>query len=169
LQTTRTPQKNRLARRKDPAVICSVRKGIDLLQQAIEQIDPQSTDPLASHQELATPKALLLSSQASGERTAHQLMTERYALAQYPSAHAAAAAAGGTPAPHESRASVRRPPKISPVGKASLRSIRYSPAMTAGALWAPSNPVVRARAQRLRARHKPEKLILAAALRKLMP
>jgi transposase len=164
LQKTLTQQKNRLASSKDPDVIRSLQKVIDLLQQEIEQIDQQITDQIESHEELATQKALLLSIQGIGERTAHKLMTELYDLAQYTSAHAAAADAGVTPAHHESGASVRRTPKISKVGKASVRSILYWPAITAIRY----NPVVRALAERLRARHKPEKLIIAAAMRKLM-
>jgi transposase len=91
-------------------------------------------------------------------------MTELYDLAQYTSAHAAAADAGVTPAHHESGTSIRRTPKISKVGKASVRSILYWPAISAMRY----NPVVRALAERLRTRHKPNKVIIAAAMRKLL-
>ena len=164
LQKTLTQQKNRLASSKDPDVIRSLQRVIDTLQQEIEQLDQQIAAEIAQHEDLATQKALLLSIQGIGERTAHKLMTELYDLAHYTSAHAAAADAGVTPAHHESGASIRRTPKISRVGKASVRSILYWPAITAMRY----NPVVRALAERLRARHKPEKLIIAAAMRKLM-
>jgi transposase len=164
LQKTLTQQKNRLASSKDPDVIRSLQKVIDLLQQEIEQLDQQIADQIAQHEELATQKPLLLSIPGIGALTAHKLMTELYDLAHYASAHAAAADAGVTPAHHESGASVRRTPKISKVGKASVRGILYWPAISA----IRHNPVVRALAERLRARHKPKKLIIAAAMRKLL-
>jgi len=164
LQKTLTQQKNRLASSKDPDVICSLQKVIAILQQEIEQLDQQIADQIAQHEELATQKALLLSIQGIGERTAHKLMTEMYDLATYEDAHAAAADAGVTPAHHESGATIRRPARLSKVGKAAVRGALYWPAITAIRY----NPVVRALAQRLERQNKPAKVIIAAAMRKLI-
>ena len=164
LQKTLTQQKNRLASSKDPDVIRSLQRVIDTLQQEIEQLDQQIAAEIAQHDELATQKALLLSIQGIGERTAHKLMTEMYDLATYENAHAAAADAGVTPAHHESGATIRRPARLSKVGKAAVRGALYWPAITAIRY----NPVVRALAQRLERQNKPAKVIIAAAMRKLI-
>ena len=77
---------------------------------------------------------------------------------------AAAADAGVTPAHFESGDTVRRKAKMSKVGKASLRGALYFPAITAMRF----NPIVKALVQRLEQRHKPWKVILGAAMRKLL-
>lgn len=55
-------------------------------------------------------------------------------------------------------------PKLSKVGKASVRGVLYWPTISAIRY----NPVVKQLAQRLEAKGKPKMLIIAAAMRKLV-
>ena len=53
-----------------------------------------------------------------------------YDLAGYKNARAAAADAGLTPSHHESGSTVRRKPKLSKMGKTTVRGALYWPAIT---------------------------------------
>ena len=107
---------------------------------------------------------MLLSIKGFGPVTVIKLLAEFYDLANYRSARAAAADAGVTPAQHLSGSSVRRPARMSKIGKASVRGALYWPAITA----ITHNPCVKALAQRLQARGKSKQVIRGAAMRKLM-
>src|SRR5688572_31448710 len=91
-------------------------------------------------------------------------MAEMYDLATYPDANAADADAGLSPAKHESGHSVQRKPKLSKVGKASVRGALYLPAMNA----IRHNPIVKQLADRLKAKGKSPMVIIGAAMRKLL-
>jgi len=65
-----------------------------------------------------------------GPVTAQKLVAEFYDLASYSSAKAVGADAGVTPANYESGSSVRRRPRLSKIGKASIRAALYMPAIT---------------------------------------
>jgi len=164
LKQTLTQQKNRLANSKEPAVQHSLQRVIDTLEQELKQVEEQVKQHIAQEAALQTNKDLLTSIIGIGDKVAHKLMAELYDLPAYHSARAAAADAGLTPAHHESGDSVRRKPKLSKVGKASVRSILFLPALSAIRF----NPVIKALADRLKARNKPKKVIIAAAMRKLM-
>ena len=85
-------------------------------------------------------------------------------IAHYQSAASAAADVGVTPSHHESGDSVRRRPRISKMGKSSIRAILYWPAITAMRC----NPLIQAFAARLEARGKPKMVIIVAVMRKLV-
>jgi transposase len=89
-------------------------------------------------------------------------MAEMYDLAAYPDANAADA--GLSPAKHESSHSVHRKPKLSKVGKASVRGSLFMPAMNA----IRHNPIVKQLADRLKAKGKSPMVIIGAAMRKLL-
>lgn len=164
LKQTLTQQKNRLANSKDVDVQRSLQRLIDSIEQELKQLEAQVKQHIAQEAALQTNKDLLTSIIGIGEKVAHKLLAELYDLPAYQSARAAAADAGLTPAHYESGDSVRRKPKLSKVGKASVRSILFLPAISAIRF----NPVVKAFAERLAARHKPKKVIIAAAMRKLL-
>jgi transposase len=160
----RTQHKNRLADSRDADVQRSLQKLIGQLDEEIAAIEQQIAAWTAQHPSLGEQKALLLSIKGIGEQTAHGLLAEMYDLASYKSAPAAAADGGLTPSHHQSGTSVRRRPKLSKVGKAAVRGYLYLPALNAMR----TNPVLRAFAARLRKRHKPEMVIVAAVMRKLL-
>ena len=87
-----------------------------------------------------------------------------YDLDSYKHAKAVAADAGVTTSHYQSGTSVRRRPKISRMGKASVRSALYFPAITA----IQHNPIVQKMAERLAARGKSKAVIRVAAMRKLL-
>jgi transposase len=158
LKQTLTQQKNRLANSKDADVQRSLQRLIDQIHQELQQVERQIEQQIAEQESLRTPIPGI------GEQVAHKLLAEFYDLHTYAAARTAAADAGLTPAHHQSGDSVRRKPRLSKVGKAAVRSSLFLPAITAIRF----NPVVKALADRLRTRGKPKKLIIAAAMRKLI-
>jgi transposase len=77
---------------------------------------------------------------------------------------AAAAYAGLAPAERQSGTSVHGKPRICKTGNAKLRRDLYMPALSASR----HNPILKAFAERLSERGKPNKVILAAVMRKLV-
>jgi transposase len=164
LQQSLTQQKNRLTTSKEPAVQASLHRLIDALQQELAQVDQQVAELVEQDETLRQNKVLLRSIKGIGDKTAYKLMAELYDLPTYETARAAAADAGLTPAHFESGDTVRRKAKLSKVGKAAIRRILYFPAITAMRF----NPIIQVFAHRLRQRGKPEKVIIAAVMRKLL-
>lgn len=164
LVKTRTQQKNRLANCRDEDVRTSLASLIATLDAEIERIDAQIAAYIDQDPELREQKRLLSSIKGFGDTTVHILLAELYDLADYEDAQAAAADAGLTPAHYESGDTVRRKPRMSKVGKAAVRGALYWPAITA----IRTNPIVQALAQRLEAQKKHNKVIIGAAMRKLI-
>jgi transposase len=92
------------------------------------------------------------------------LLAEFYDIDAYASAKALAADAGVTPAQYESGTSVRRRPRLSKVGKASVRAALYWPAITAMR----RSEAFAAFPARLAARGKAKGVIIGAVMRKLL-
>lgn len=161
---TLTQQKNRLASCRDAQVQASLRRLIEHLEGEIAQVEAQIEGLIDQDPELKERQGLLMSVKGIGRKTATTLLAEMYDLEAYANARAAAADAGLTPAHHESGCSVRRRPRLSKIGKASIRGALYWPAITA----IEHNPIVRALAERLRAKGKDKGVILGAAMRKLL-
>lgn len=161
---TRTQQKNRLAATKDSAVQQSLRKLIDFLNHQIEEVKSQVATLLKTHPDLKQNDEFLESIKGIGQTTAMVLLAEFYDLQQYESAAKVAADAGITPSRHQSGSSVKRRPKMSRLGKATIRGRLYMPTLAA----IRSNPTIRSFAERLRERGKPEKVIIIACMRKLL-
>jgi transposase len=164
LQKTRTQQTNRLHTCKDAHVRTSLQTIITLLDAEIAHVEADIEGLLQEHDDLRQQYEYLVSVKGIGHETAVFLLAEMYDLAEYENARAAAADAGVTPCHHQSGTSVKRRPQLSKVGKASVRAALYWPAITA----IQHNPLVKALAERLRARGKPKKVIIGAAMRKLL-
>lgn len=164
LQQTLTQQKNRLANSQEPAVRSSLQRLMDTLEQELAHLEQEIAAQVEQEETLRTHRDLLCSIPGIGDKTAHRLLAELYDLATYKDARAVAADAGLTPAHYQSGETIRKKPKLSKVGKAAVRNLLYFPAITAIRF----NPVIRTFAERLRQRGKPEKVIIAAAMRKLL-
>ena len=168
LRKTLTQQKNRQSTSRDQDVTDSLQKVIDLLQEEMGRINEQIEALTHQHEELRLQQALLTSITGIGPKTAQGLMAEMYDLRTYESARAAAADAGLTPAHFESGtgepSGSRRRPKLSKIGKASIRSRLFMPAMNAMR----TNPILLDLANRLKRRNKPPMVILGAVMRKLL-
>ena len=164
MQKTITQQKNRLASCNDSDVKESLQRIIQYLQDEQKHLETQIKTFIKSQPALQEQQTLLCSIQGIGPQASTKFLAEMYDLADYDDAHAASADAGLSPAHHESGTSVRRKPKLSKVGKASVRGALFWPAVTA----IRHNPVIRQLAQRLEAKGKPRMVIIAAAMRKLV-
>ena len=135
-----------------------------ILDQQLAHIQAKIEALIDDHDDLRHNHKLITSIKGIGSDTASLLLAEFYDLEHYTSAKAVAADAGVTPARFQSGTSVRRKAKMSRIGKASVRGALYWPAQSA-IQW---NPLVSALAERLRQRGKPFKVILVAAMRKLL-
>ncbi len=164
LQKSHTQYTNRLHTCSAPAIRTSLETMLAALETELAQVESHIQAVLAAHETLQQQVTLLVSIKGIGEKTAIFLLAEMYDLAEYENARAAAADVGVTPRHYESGTSVKRRPRLSKVGKASVRAALYWPAITA----MQHNPLVKALADRLEARGKPKKVIIGAAMRKLL-
>jgi transposase len=164
LVKTRTQQLNRLDSCADELVRSSLQRLIATLEQQIAAMESQIEGLIAQTPDLQVAYGLLLSIKGLGPATVIKLLAEFYDLATYASACSAVADAGLTPAHHESGTSVYKRPRMSKIGKRAVRGALYWPAITAIRY----NPLVKELADRLRARGKANKVIIGAAIRKLL-
>jgi transposase len=164
LQKSLTQYKNRLAVTRHALVRDSIKTLIESLTAEIERLDQQIQNFIEQTPDLKEQQTLLISINGIGIKTATILLAEMYDLAAYESARAAAADAGVTPAHYSSGSSVRRKPKLSKIGKTAVRGALYFPAITA----MQHNPIIRALKERLEAKGKEPKVIIGAAMRKLL-
>jgi len=164
LKRSRTQQQNRLSTCRDDEVEKSLTTILAVIEAEIEAVMKRISKFIDQYPDLKKKKALLVSIQGIGEKTAAHILAEMYDLADYKNAKAAAADAGVTTSHYRSGTSVRRRPRISRMGKASVRSALYFPAITA----VQHNPVVKQMAQRLEAKGKCKAVIRVAAMRKLL-
>jgi len=164
LVKTRTQQSNRLKTVRQTEVTASLQAVIDTLNEQIEQTSEQIKELIDQDPDLKQEYDLLRTIKGIGQKTAELILAEMYDLASYQSARTAAADAGLTPAQHESGSSVRRKPRLSKVGKTSVRAALFFPALSAMR----HNPIVRDLADRLEKRGKHRMVIIGAAMRKLL-
>jgi transposase len=164
LQKTLTQQTNRLHTCQNEDVCNSLQTIIGVLRTEITQVEEKIQSLLQSHPDLKQRFDFLHSIKGIGSKTALFLLAEMHDLADYENARAAAADAGVTPSHYQSGTSVKRRTKISKIGKAGVRAALYWPAITA----IQHNPLIKAMAERLKARGKSQKVIIGAAMRKLL-
>jgi transposase len=147
-----------------PLVQASLERIIAVFDTEIAQVEAQIQDHQAQHPDLKHQHDLLDSITGIGDTTATRLQAEIQDWHAYPSARDLTAQAGLTPKQKLSGTSVHGKPRLSKMGSARLRKILYFPAVVA-LQW---NPVIRALGERLKARGKPNMVIIAAAMRKLL-
>jgi len=164
LLKTRTQLSNRLGDTSDPLVRESLEALLASVNQQLKGVEAQLKQQLNDEPELGEQGALLTAIVGIGAITAYKLLGEFGDIGEYRSAKALAADAGIIPAQHESGTSVRRRPRLSKVGKASIRAALYWPAITAMRRC----EAFAAFAARLAARGKPKGVIIGAVMRKLL-
>ncbi len=164
VKKTRTQQINRMKTCRNPLVIQSFQVIIDALNAQITDMEAQIETLFSTHATLKEQRSLLMSIQGIGATTATKILAEMYDLDEYLNARSAAADVGVTPCHYESGTSVRRRPRLSKVGKASIRGALYWPAISA----MQHNPVIRDVKERLEKKGKSQKVIIGAAMRKLL-
>jgi transposase len=164
LIASRIQQTNRLEDTTDLDVRASLSAVVATIVSQLTAIQQQITAHLHAHAELREQHDLMDAVPGIGPVTAQKLVAEFYDLASYSSAKAVGADAGLTPANYESGTSVRRRPRLSKMGKASVRAALYMPAITVMR----SNTEFKQFAARLAARGKSYGVILGAVMRKLL-
>ena len=162
LQASRQQTRNRLTSGFQSArVLAQLQAQIEFLDQQLEEIQQQIYQHIDGHPELKRQHELLDSLPGVGRLTAARLLAED--LSRFEDARSAAAYAGLTPMNRTSGSSVRRRPKLSKIGKASLRRALYFPAIAAS-----RKPVFGALYQRLLAQGTCKMAALGAVMHKLL-
>ncbi|RMD66247.1 IS110 family transposase [Candidatus Parcubacteria bacterium] len=162
LKKMKTQETNRLkAAPPDKNVQKVIREHLHFLEQQNQTLI-QQLDSLAKDAPFQRQVQLLTSIPGIGKLTAYRLIAE--GITRFDSSRQLAAYAGLSPRHHESGTSVKRKEALSKVGNARLRAALYWPAISAKR-W---NPALAAFVERLESKHKPNKLITAAVMRKLL-
>jgi len=165
LQELRQREANRLTSGiRSPVVIGPIQQHLAYLDRQIAALAAQIQQQLDQNDSLDHKRALLSTIPGIGRLTAARLLAELPDIATFTSAKQLAAYAGLTPSQHVSGSSIHRRPRLSKMGRSSLRKYLFMPALAALRY----NPVIKALRQRLLARGKPRMLIVGAAMRKLL-
>ena len=113
---------------------------------------------------LRAKRDLLVTVPGIGPITAAKILAEVPEIESFEGARQVAAYAGLTPKEHITGSSVRGRTRLSKIGNARIRTALYMPAVVS----IRCNPLVRALAERLRAKGKVPMVIIGAAMRKLL-
>lgn len=149
----------------DKKVALSVyKRQLAYLNEEIEKATLEVLELISSCKELGKKFELLLGISGIGEQTALGILAELPDIGQFINAKQLAAYAGLNPAIRESGSSVRGKGSISKTGSKNLRKLLYLPAMTA----LKYNPIIKTFGDRLKAKGKNGKVIVVAAMRKLL-
>lgn len=165
LKEERTRMKNRLGSGiLSKAVIRSLKQQIKLIEKQIDQLEKKLKSDTRTDETTQEPFELLTSIIGFGELTAASIVAEVVDFSRFETTKQLGSHAGLTPALFESGSSVAKYARISKTGNSHLRRILYMPAIVA----IKHNPVIRDLAQRLEKEGKPKKVIICAAMRKLL-
>lgn len=163
LQQMHTQESNRLASGESiPAVRQMLEAHLAFLAEQLASLQAQIQTHIQVHADLARQQALLVSIPGIGQLTAARLLSEN--IQAFSSTRALVAFAGLNPQLHESGTSVHGRPRLSKIGSRRLRTALYFPALSAQRF----NPLVRRLCERLKKKHKHKRVILGAAMRKLL-
>lgn len=165
LQHMRQAERNRqkAAKRQDPAIASSLQAVIDTLTKQLAEIQQTLFQLLDQDDELKRQKELLMSIPGIGRLTAVRFLAELGDLREFADARQLAAFLGLTPESKTSGTSVRSKPRLSKRGNATVRKMLYMPAVCAKN----NNPIVRAFCDRLALARKCDMSLIGAAMHKL--
>ena len=147
----------------DATVQPSIDRVLTLLDAEIEQTRATIHDHLDQDPDLRQRRDLLDTIPGLGETTIAVVLACLGDINRFDNAKSVAAFAGLSPAECQS-GSHKGQTRLSKTGDALLRKALYFPAVVAGQ----HNPVIRAFCERLKAKGKPGKVIVCAAMRKLL-
>lgn len=137
---------------------------LKLLDAQISQTRQAISDLLDQYPTLKHQTDLLRSIPGLGDLTIGKLLAECRDIHAFGNVRQLVAFVGLNPRQHQSGSSIHKRPSISRTGSASLRAALYMPALSAMRF----NPVLRAFADRLRARGVVGKAVVVAVMRKLL-
>jgi transposase len=163
LQQMRTQEANRLGSGGTSAAVQQLLSDhLAFLDQQIQALQQRIQAHIDQHPGLRQQQELLASIPGIGELTAAKLLSEN--IQAFTSTRQLVAYAGLNPQQRDSGTSVRGKPRLSRIGRPSLRKTLYFPALSAMRF----NPLVRRFCERLEKRSKSSMVILGAAMRKLL-
>lgn len=162
LKALRQMERNRLET-ADPAVHASLHAVLDLLDAQIHATEAALSKHIDDDPDLRRRRHLLVSIKGISDLTAARVMAELGDIERFGDVRALVAFVGLNPALRQS-GTWRGHVRVSKIGSSLLRAALYMPAVVAMQY----NPSIHAMAQRLRARGKPGKVIVVAAMRKLL-
>jgi transposase len=165
LTTARQSAKNHLEKADlEAALVDHWQAQIALLDAQIAHTRQAITDLLDQYPGLKRQTELLRSIPGLGDLTIGKLLAECRDLSAFRDVRQLVAFVGLNPRQHVSGSSIHKRSHISRTGSASLRSALYMPALSAMRC----NPLLRAFADRLRARGLAGKAVVCAVMRKLL-
>lgn len=160
-----TRETNRLKSGQDCEVVLeSLQDSLTFLAEQIAKLEAQIRDHIDRHPDLKEEHDLLTSITGIGDKTAGKLMAELPDINRFDHVGQVVAYAGLSPQQHTSGSSVHKKSRLTKIGKQSLKTAMYFPALSAIRF----NPVVKALAARLAGRDKDKMVIVGAAMRKLL-
>lgn len=162
LKALRQMERNRLET-ADPAVHASLHAVLDLLDAQIHATEAALSKHIDDDPDLRRRRHLLVSIKGISDLTAARVMAELGDIERFGDVRALVAFVGLNPALRQS-GTWRGHVRVSKIGSSLLRAALYMPAVVAMQY----NPPIHAMAQRLRERGKPGKVIVVAAMRKLL-
>jgi transposase len=163
LQAMRQAESNRLEVAHD-SVADSLRSMIAGLDEEIERVREQIRRTIDDDPDLKGRADLLQTIPGLGDKTIPQLLAYVGDPRRFRSAKALAAYASLTPLIRQSGTSLDRRRGTHPMGHRDLKRALYFPAMVA----ARYNPLIAKFSERLKAQHKPGKVIVVACMHKLL-
>jgi len=157
-------QENNRLQSKNPSdeVKSLIREHMAFIEQQITSMERKILDQIKKHQDLQHQRDLLITIPGVGKSTAAKLLGEN--VQSFTSGRDLSAHAGLSPYIRLSGTSVHRKPHISKIGNAHIRRSLYFPAIVAMRY----NPTIIAFCERLRMREKHNKVIIGAAMHKLL-
>ena len=161
----RTRETNRLKSGQDCEVVLeSLTDSLTFLDEQITKLEARIRDHIDRHSDLKAEHDLLTSITGIGDKTAGKLMAELPDVNRFDHVGQVVAYAGLSPQQHTSGSSVHKKSRLTKIGKQSLKTTMYFPALSAIRF----NPIVKALAKRLEGRDKDKMVIVGAAMRKLL-
>ena len=165
LLDNRTQEQNRLLSGVPSQLILdSIQRHISFLNDELNILETQIQEHIDCYPTLRKQRDLLVSIPGIAKKSAAKIIAELPDLSRFASADQVVAFAGLSPQQHISGSSVRKRPKLTPIGKRPLKTAIFYPALSA----LRCNPIVCALKQRLQKKNKPKMVIVGAAMRKMM-
>jgi transposase len=161
----RTRETNRLKSGQDCEVVLeSLQDSLGFLDEQISKLERRIREHIERHPDLKEEFYLLTSITGIGDKTAIKLLAELPDVHRFDSVGQVVAYAGLSPQQHRSGSSVHKKSRLTNIGKQTLKTAMYFPALSAIRF----NPIVKALAKRLEERGKDKMVIVGAAMRKLL-
>ena len=161
----RTRETNRFKSGQGCGVVLeSLHDSLSFLDEQISKLERRIGEHIDRHSDLKEEFDLLTSITGIGDKTASKLMAELPEVNRFDYVGQVVAYAGLSPQQHISGSSVHKRSRLTKIGKQSLKTAMYFPALSAIRF----NPIVKALANRLEGRGKDKMVIVGAAMRKLL-